>query len=396
MYISKKYFHISKNYTIVLCTIFLSIIFGQTGNIIDLKDIDQQWVIEKADKYLSEIPLTITEYTCERSSGGLHDFYSEGDYWWPNVEDIDGPYIRKDGMSNPDNFDHHRRLMVRLSLQVPVLVSAYKITGDKKYSRHAVSHLKAWFINKKTRMNPSLNYGQAIKGRVTGRGVGIIDTIHLVEVAQAIKVLEKMNAIDNNDLNVIKNWFNSYLEWMTTHAYGLDEMNRTNNHGTCWVMQVSMFASLTGNGELVDMSVNRFKEVLVPNQIAIDGSFPLELARTKPYGYSLFNLDAFGIVCQILSNEGHDLWKFKTQNSGSVENAMQYMYPFINDKSNWPLPDDVMYFDKFPVRHPSLLFAGMALEKEKYIDLWKQLDPDPKTKEVLRNFPVRQPVLWTE
>ena len=38
---------------------------------------------------------------------------------------------------------------------------------------------------------------------------------------------------------------------------------------------------------------DRFKTVLVPNQIAADGSFPLELRRTKPYGYSLFNLDAF-------------------------------------------------------------------------------------------------------
>jgi hypothetical protein len=38
-------------------------------------------------------------------------------------------------------------------------------------------------------MNPHLRYAQAIQGRVTGRGVGIIDTLHLVEVARAIEVL---------------------------------------------------------------------------------------------------------------------------------------------------------------------------------------------------------------
>ena len=31
-----------------------------------------------------------------------------------------------------------------------------------------------------------------------------------------------------------------------------------------------------------------------------DGSFPQELARTKPYGYSLFNLDAMAIIAQTL------------------------------------------------------------------------------------------------
>ena len=31
-------------------------------------------------------------------------------------------------------------------------------------------------------MNPNLLYAQAISGRFTGRGIGIIDTLHLVEV----------------------------------------------------------------------------------------------------------------------------------------------------------------------------------------------------------------------
>ena len=39
-------------------------------------------------------------------------------------------------------------------------------------------------------MAPHLRYAQAIHGRSTGRGIGIIDTIHLVEVARAIEVLE--------------------------------------------------------------------------------------------------------------------------------------------------------------------------------------------------------------
>ena len=129
-----------------------------------------------------EKPITITSYPCERSAGGIHDFYSEGDYWWPNPDDPNGAYIRQDGISNPDNFIKHRQLMSRLSIQVPTLVAAYKLTHDKIYADKAVKHLQAWFIADETRMNPNLMYAQAIKGFVTGRGIGIIDTIHLVEV----------------------------------------------------------------------------------------------------------------------------------------------------------------------------------------------------------------------
>ena len=68
-------------------------------------------------------------------------------------------------------------------------------------------------------------------------------------------------------------------------------------------MQVACFAKLTGNQSLVDYCKNRYKTVLLPNQLATDGSFPLELKRTKPYGYALFNLDAMTSVCHILSDE---------------------------------------------------------------------------------------------
>jgi hypothetical protein len=46
------------------------------------------------------------------------------------------------------------------------------------------------------------------------------------------------------------------------------------------------------------------------------------------------------------------------------------------------------------VRSPGLLFAGIAGGEPKYIALWKTLNPDPTDKEIIRNYPVRQPLLW--
>ena len=56
--------------------------------------------------------------------GGKHDFFSEGDYWWPDPHHPDGPYFQLDGHTNPHNFPDHRRAMVRLSIQVATLTSA--------------------------------------------------------------------------------------------------------------------------------------------------------------------------------------------------------------------------------------------------------------------------------
>ena len=253
---------------------------------------DRARVLKAARQYLSEAPTTVTASSSPRSAGGRHDFFSEGDYWWPDPQNPEGPFIQRDGMTNPDNFTDHRRYLMRLSVHVPALVAAWKLTGDQRYSAHAARHLRAWFVDKETRMNPNLQFAQAIKGRVTGRGIGIIDTIHLVEVARAIEVLEGSKALSIDELHRVKQWFADYLKWMTTHPYGIEEREAKNNHGTCWVMQVAMFARLTRNQELLRYCRERFKTVLVPNQMAPDGSFPQELRRTKPYGYSLFNLDA--------------------------------------------------------------------------------------------------------
>jgi hypothetical protein len=356
----------------------------------DLAAIERPRVLKAANRYLAEKPVTVTAASSPRSAGGKHDFFSEGDYWWPDPKNPAGPYIQRDGMTNPDNFVEHRRAMVRLSLIVPALAAAYKLTKDKKYAAHAASHLRAWFVDDPTRMNPNLQYAQAIQGRFTGRGTGIIDTLHFVEVARAAEQLDLPAA----DLAGVKKWFAEYTAWMTTHPYGIAERDTKNNHATCWCTQVAAFAHLTGDREQMEYCRNRLKTVLIPNQEAEDGSFPEELRRTKPYGYSLFNLDAMAILAQTLTTKEDNLWTWRLSDGRGMAKAVAWMFPFIADKSKWPKPPDVMYFDQWPIRQPSLLFAGLALGKAEYLTLWQKLDGDPTVEEVLRNWPVRQPVLW--
>lgn len=351
-------------------------------------------VLQQAEQYRGEPPLPVTAWSCERSAGTLNDFYSEGDYWWPDPENPEGPYIRRDGMSNPDNFSEHRHAMIRMSRIVGACASAYLVTGDDRYVEQAMEHLRVWFITPQTRMNPHMLYAQAIQGRFTGRGIGIIDGIHLVEVALAIRGMESSPAIRGEELYALKRWFGQFLEWITTHEYGRSEMVHPNNHGTCWALQASAYALLTQDHALLGSCFERFADTLLPAQMAPDGSFPLELGRTKPYGYSIFNLDAFSSLAQLLSLAGYDPWSHRTGDGKSLGLGMEFLYPYIENKEDWPYPEDVAYFDEYPVRQAFLLFGALACRQPGYLRTWLTLESDPQHPEVVRNTIVRYPLLW--
>lgn len=351
-------------------------------------------VLRLAEMYRDELPLSVTAWTSERSAGGPNDFYSEGDYWWPDPDDPGGPYIRRDGLSNPDNFSHHRHAMIRMSRIVGTMAGAYLATGDDYYVEKAMEHLRVWFITQHTRMNPNMQYAQAIQGRHTGRGIGIIDAIHLVEPALAILAIEDSPAISEEELYTMKQWFRDFLAWISTHEYGKSEMIHPNNHGTCWALQAAAYALLVNDPAMLEFCAERYREVLLPDQLASDGSFPLELKRTKSYGYSIFNLDAMSSLVQLLSLAGIDLFSYSAAEGKSLQNGISFLYPYIIDKQKWPYPEDVLYHDHYPVKQAFLLFGGIAFSNPDYIRTWQELESDPVHPEVTRNTIVKNPLLW--
>lgn len=354
----------------------------------------KEQVRKEAAWAMQQQPVTVTAESSPRSAGGKHDFFSEADYFWPNPKNPDGPYINRDGETNPNNFVAHRKAMIRFSTIIGALASAYKITGDEKYAQQALKHLKAWFVDQETLMNPNLSFAQAVKGSSTGRSWGIIDTIHLMEVAQGVLVLEKAKAFDASTTAAIKKWFADYILWLNTSKNGKAEKNSKNNHSTCWAMQVASFAKLCNDQAMLDSLRSRYKTVLLPNQMAVNGSFPLELERTKAYGYSIFNLDAMVMVCQILSTSKDNLWAFETADGKSIRKGIEFLYPFVADKSKWTLKPDVMFWENWPVAQPFLVFGANQYKNQAWFNTWKRLDLKPTVEEVIRNLPIRHPLIW--
>jgi hypothetical protein len=368
---------------------------NESRETIDVAEIDRGRILQAANSALKLEPVTITKFRAKLSEGGPNDFYSNGDYWWPNPNTTNGlPYVQRDGQSNPANFLEHRRCVMELRDAVAALGAAYKITKDDRYAAKASSLLRVFFIAPQTRMNPSLNFSQAIPGVTPGRGIGIIDTLHLAEVPLAIRAMAGSKAFPPEVLAGLKDWFRDYADWMISSRNGSQEANAGNNHAVAYWLQIAAYSQLTDDEAKLVECRRRFKEVFVAKQMANDGSFPAELRRTKPYGYSIFQLDNMATLCQLLSQKDDNLWFYTLPDGRGIRQAMEFLYPFLEDQSKWTRKPDIQAWDGWPARQPCLLFAGLALGDRKYLDLWRMLPPDPTDAEVKRNIAITQPLLW--
>lgn len=355
--------------------------------------VDRQRILTAAARLVRLTPQTITSFPTKRSPGGLHDFFSQADYFWPNPANPVGPYINRDGQSNPNNFNEHRKAMIALAIQMPALTAAWVLTRHRAYGAKAADHLRAWFISPKTRMNPNLEYAQGVHGVSTGRSYGIIDTVHLAEVARAATIVAP-GLLNPGERATLTQWFHDYLRWMETSQKGIAERDTKNNHAICWALQASEYARLTGNTATRDAVRDRCKIAFFGDQMTSNGSFPRELARTKPYSYSIFNFDMLTMVCQSLLDGGEDLFAFALPDGRSICKAAAFIAPYLSNKDAWPYHKDVEHFESLPVRSPGLLFCGLHCGQEQYLNTWERLNPDPTNPEIIRNFPVRQPLLW--
>lgn len=304
---------------------------------------NRDWLIQKGRQALSHPIPHITDAPAPLSEGGPHDYYSNGDYWWPDPASPNGlPYIRRDGETNPDNFNRHRELLRGMREDVVFLTCAYDFTRDEVFA------------------------------------------------ARKLSVSPHMTAAI---LEGLRDWFRQYLHWMFTSQNGLDEMNTENNHSVCFFMQAAAFSLFTEQEDSIRFCRKQFQNVLL-KQMTPDGSFPRELARTKPYNYSLFITDNLVSLCHMLSSPENDLWEYETKEGCSIKKAIDFIIPYVLDKSAWPYPPDVMHFDAFPIRYSFLLFAGCRLGKREWISFFQSLPFESSDEEARRNLAVCQPLLW--
>ena len=295
-------------------------------------------LLKKAQSALKNKLYSVMEKDLAPASGDKHDYMSFGPYWWPDPSKSNGlPYKRKDGVLNPASRDHrsdHSNLNKMLK-DVKILTFAFYYSGDEKYSARAVKVLNHWFLNKETKMNPNLNFGQAIPGKTDGRGIGIIETRYLPELLDELLILTLSKHFDSKISSGLNEWMAAYLDWLLTSKNGNDEAKTKNNHGTWYDVQVIALALFTGKKELARKLCEKAMNNRLVAQIKPDGKQPHELSRTRSLDYSLMNLKGFSTMARLAENVDVDLWQ-KKEPVKLILQAALFLQPHSKTPAKWP------------------------------------------------------------
>jgi hypothetical protein len=337
----------------------------------------EAWTLEPVRKMRADAERRMKEgpwsVTFDRPPGLTlddHDYYSQAPYWWPQ-EDPKAPYVRKDGQTNPNRFMANKNALNSMSEAIFVLGTAAYLLDDEKYAKRAARVAHTWFIDPKTRMNPSLDYAQAIRNMNSGRGAGVLDGRALIRAIQGLEFLSQTGLWDPKEQAAVHKWFQDYLRWLTTSDAALDEKNSGNNHASWWVAQVAAVATFVGDEAAQKLAWTWYRDQIIGKQIQANGSAPREEARTKSLSYSAFNVEAMATVARIAQVNDVDLWSVKAKNGATIATVIDYLMPYLSDPKKWgkeqiaEFSNDGLYY---------LAFAGMGMKRPDYLALYRKLE----------------------
>ncbi|MEI6265583.1 MAG: alginate lyase family protein [Sphingobacteriia bacterium] len=293
-------------------------------------------LLRDADKSLLFGPVSVMEKLNIPPSGNKHDYMSLAPYFWPDPSKPNGlPYMRKDGETNPEVKDYKdKEYLPALCEAVYTLSLANYFSDEDKYAKHAIKLLQVWFLDTATKMNPNLNFGQAIKGQNTGRGAGLIDTRHFIKLIDGINLLHQSEKLSSKDFSALQAWFAEFLNWMQTSKVGQEEMNAKNNHGVWYDAQRISMALLTNQNELAKQIVSNVQK-RINNQMDSNGFFPAELERTISLHYSLFVLEPLMQIAQMAKIVQVDLINYQSPNGNSIKKGIDALLPYLMMEKTW-------------------------------------------------------------
>ncbi|MCQ9129655.1 alginate lyase family protein [Streptomyces hilarionis] len=301
----------------------------------------------RADKWLDQGPWTVVDKPRPAPGGDVHDYLSQAPYWWPSVPPTADnpwgcPYAQRDGQRNPEvDSGTDRQDVEKVFDSAYDLSLAWYYTGERRYAVKAGQILRTWFLDPATRMNPNLDHAQFIPCRYDGRAIGIIDfSQSYTAVLDAVAVLESgADAWTGTDRAGMARWNADFLGWLTDSDFGRQEAAAANNHGTFYDLLVAALAHATGDEGLARRTVLGARTARIAPQIAADGSQPQELARTRSWHYSTFDLVAYTRLAGVGRHVGVNLWTYRGPDGQSLFKAVDYLLPAATGAAVWPHPE---------------------------------------------------------
>ena len=289
-----------------------------------------------------------------------NDFFSMGPYWWPNPDTEDGlPYVHRDGRVNPEfRKANDRHAFQAFVADMSSVALAYALTAEEKYAEHAVKLLRVWFLDEETKMNPHMRYAQAIPGRTTGRGIGIIDTHRNRNLVDKIRLLRGAAGYTSEIEAQLVSWYEEYLDWLIAHPQGQDEAAMGNNHGTSYDVQILSIGRFVGRDDWAREWIETVTKERFDDQIEEDGRMPAELQRTRSWNYTTGNLRHLANLCIIAERLGIDLFHYPSAEAPAFKAALDFAFPYIDRPDDWPY-EQIVGWDAARMRHSTVIAASV-------------------------------------
>lgn len=330
---------------------------------------------KQADELMQMKPVSVMDKEFTAVSCDKHDYMSQAPYFWYDSTKPNGlPYMRRDGERNPEiNKITDHKYLSDLDHATKVLSLTYYLTGNEKYADKAAALIRHWFIDKDFKMNPNLDYAQAIPGKNTGRGIGLIETRSLTGIADAAGLLANSRPWSNADAKALQQWYADFLHWMLTSKNGNDEHKAKNNHGSWYLVQATDFALFTGDKAEAKKLATEGRHK-IDSQITEDGSMPLELARTKALGYSTFNLSALFTLASLAEQSGVDLWHYTNPKGAGLQTALDWLTPYALGEKKW----EYKQIEPYNVNeiYPLLMKAAKKYKEPRYLSKAIRIDAE--------------------
>lgn len=300
---------------------------------------------DQAELALRRGPYSVVDKTTVAASGDRHDYFSPAPYWWPDPSSETGlPFISKDGERVPGlelygsesgNFDRTR--LQFLFDDTLTLALAWAVFGDRRYAEHGACLVRTWFLDERTRMNPHLVYAQIRAGHNDNKGVGrgLIEFKDVYWFLDAIRLIERSEALTPNESADLRSWFTSYANWLDADPAAIGEFNASNNHGVFFDVQRAAIAGFLGDGAALSRIRLNCRERL-HGHFAEDGSLPAELARTRPRHYVMFTLQGWTALARLMSSIGDDLWGYRTADGRNIGLGLAWLGKAMTGGA-WPV-----------------------------------------------------------
>lgn len=317
---------------------------------------------EVAETALARGPFSVTHKTTVPPSGDRHDYWHPAPYFWPNPATADGlPYVRRDGERVPgtelydaeaDRYDRTR--LQRLFDDTTALALAGYVHSEPRFAAAARRRVKVWFLDPATRMAPHLTFAQVRLGHEgnCGAASGLIEFKDLYFFLDAVRLLGPGPERDG-----LAAWLRPYARWLEQSRQGRAEVLASNNHGTCFDLQLAAIAAFRGDLETLQACYHRSQSRLT-GQITAAGDQPFEMDRTLTQHYGAFNLQCWVNLFTLYAGCGLDPW-----GTAAAERLRTGLEQYLETcAKGWQLPQ-IKAFDArrlAPLR-ATAAFAGVAV-----------------------------------